>query len=118
MEEEKFKDFIKREAEEYPTKKLESDLEKINDSNQKIEKLQKKENSPYNTGAIKIEMRKILDVLPEDITVLVFEKDLYVSRAKAEDDVIQVWQRTDLNMYHKELDKLYTKKVLDIEEEL
>ncbi len=99
MEDEFKKDLLKREKKGRIKEELEEDLNKINLAKENIKKLEKEEPSAYVKGSIKIELKKILEVLPEEINVLHFKKEIYVSRAKEEDTLIRVWRMEDLEDY-------------------
>ena len=110
MEDEFTNEIIEKESKEHSDKELQENLVQINNSVEKIKKLQKIEQSPYNKGTIRGELKEILEVLPEDIKVLSLTKDIYVSRATEEDEVIRVWHMKDLNKYTQGLKKRFTKK--------
>ncbi len=113
IEDEHLLDMIQDWTEDFSLKQIQESLDKIDVSKKNIDRLSKKKDCAYKRGSIRVELKKILTELPENVKVLAHSKDTYVSRAKKDDEIIRVWHTKDLNRYCEKLEELFTMKALE-----
>jgi hypothetical protein len=112
LENDDIKTFVETKGKKCSKGQITEELKQIYNATKNIEGLGEKAKSAETEGPMRLELEKILEVLPQEVDVLYLSKKIRVFREKEnnEDKLIRIWWEKDLKEYTSELSKLLAPK--------